>query len=113
MKEGEEESLLAKRRKLYGVYSTDKELQQDLDRYVVQQPPLHPSSEGAHSANPTITVSSDIWGNYPEKEPKYLVLCKLCGLKLGCSRFANHLDKCLGLGGGRNSTGRTTLPKRK
>jgi Sgf11 (transcriptional regulation protein) len=43
-------------------------------------------------------VTPDIWGNYPPKEPKdFFCVCQLCNRQIATSRFASHLDKCMGL----------------
>lgn len=39
----------------------------------------------------------DVWGRIPPKEPKNPVECKLCGRTIATSRFASHLEKCMGL----------------
>ena len=39
----------------------------------------------------------DIWGRIPPKEPKLPVLCTLCGRHISTSRFASHLEKCMGI----------------
>jgi len=39
----------------------------------------------------------DIWGRIPPKEPKIPVQCTLCGRHMSTSRFASHLEKCMGL----------------
>jgi hypothetical protein len=60
---------------------------------------------------PTMGVSTrqssytqkDIWGRIPSKEPKYLVTCSICKRSVAASRFAPHLDKCMGLGVGARS----------
>mmetsp|Transcript_9558 Transcript_9558/g.20668 ORF Transcript_9558/g.20668 Transcript_9558/m.20668 type:complete len:397 (+) Transcript_9558:194-1384(+) len=47
-----------------------------------------------NSNHPTV----DIWGKTPAKEPKNrLCRCQLCGRLISTSRFASHLDKCMGL----------------
>jgi hypothetical protein len=43
-------------------------------------------------------VTPDIWGNYPPKEPKdFYCVCTICNRQISTSRFASHLDKCMGL----------------
>jgi len=39
----------------------------------------------------------DIWGRIPPKEPKHPVECVLCGRHVSTTRFASHLEKCMGL----------------
>ena len=57
------------------------------------------------TAKPSSSVL-DIWGKNPSKEPKNrLCRCQLCGRLISTSRFASHLDKCMGL-----STSRGTTP---
>jgi len=54
------------------------------------------TSSGNHSGvgHPKV----DIWGKTPSKEPKNrLCRCQLCGRLVSTSRFASHLDKCMGL----------------
>jgi Sgf11 (transcriptional regulation protein) len=45
-------------------------------------------------------TQKDIWGRIPSKEPRFLVTCSICGRAVAASRFAPHLDKCMGLGVG-------------
>ena len=71
--------------------------------------PKNPESTAAAS----IYSNADIWGNIPPKEPKYLVECQVCLRQVSVSRFAAHLDKCMGLGtvrgaGGSHITSRGT-----
>jgi len=40
----------------------------------------------------------DIYGNHPLKEPKAAIDCHVCGRQVPTSKFAPHLDKCLGIG---------------
>ena len=43
-------------------------------------------------------IGVDIWGKRPLKEPRdQFVRCRLCDRLVSTSRFANHLDKCMGL----------------
>jgi len=67
------------------------------------------SSDVVKSNHNTLT-KLDIWGNNPPKEPKNrLCRCRLCGRLISTSRFASHLDKCMGLstsrGGGPSGAG--------
>lgn len=39
----------------------------------------------------------DIWGRIPPKEPKQPVQCTLCGRHISTTRFASHLEKCMGI----------------
>jgi len=39
----------------------------------------------------------DIWGRIPSKEASQPVDCTLCGRQIGSSRFASHLEKCMGI----------------
>ena len=57
-------------------------------------------------------VTPDIWGNHPPKEPKnFYCVCSSCNRQISTSRFASHLDKCMGLstrpltGGGSSTRG--------
>jgi hypothetical protein len=45
-----------------------------------------------------IYSNADIWGAIPAQEPKYCVECQICNRQVAVSRFAPHLDKCMGLG---------------
>jgi hypothetical protein len=46
----------------------------------------------------TTTAQMDIWGKIQPKESKDLTChCRLCGRHVSTSRFASHLDKCMGL----------------
>ena len=47
----------------------------------------------------------DIWGKFPPKEPKKTVKCPVCSRFVSTSRFASHLDKCMGLSTARGSSG--------
>ena len=47
----------------------------------------------------------DIWGKFPPKEPKTTVKCPECTRFVSTSRFASHLDKCMGLSTARGSSG--------
>jgi hypothetical protein len=49
-------------------------------------------------ATQLIYSNADIWGAIPPKEPKYMVECQICNRQVAASRFAPHLDKCMGLG---------------
>ena len=57
----------------------------------------------------------DIWGKNPAKEPKNrLCRCQISGRLISTSRFAYHLDKCMGLsssrtGGGTSSSGSSLM----
>jgi hypothetical protein len=42
---------------------------------------------------------TDIYGRIPTKEPKYPISCPTCGRIISVSRFAAHLEKCLGISG--------------
>jgi hypothetical protein len=47
---------------------------------------------------PATLGSVDIWGNRPPAEPTHITCrCTLCGRHVSTSRFASHLDKCMGL----------------
>ncbi len=67
-----------------------------------------PSTSTAEAASETATkyvTKLDIWGKNPSKEPKNrLCRCQLCGRLISTSRFASHLDKCMGLSTSRNGT---------
>jgi hypothetical protein len=51
-----------------------------------------PTMQTRHTIN-----HSDIWGRTPPKEPKQACECNICGRFVSTSRFAPHLDKCMGL----------------
>lgn len=58
-------------------------------------------------ASPTMqtrqtTNHLDIWGRVPPKEPKQNVECRICGRMVSASKFAPHLDRCMGLSMSRN-----------
>jgi len=42
---------------------------------------------------------TDIYGRVPGGEPKYPIPCPNCKRELAVSRFCQHLEKCMGLGG--------------
>ncbi|KAG7337880.1 Sgf11 transcriptional regulation protein [Nitzschia inconspicua] len=55
------------------------------------------SDETASAIGPA-GVKTDIWGNRPPKEPLNITCrCRLCGRHVSTTRFASHLDKCMGL----------------
>lgn len=51
-------------------------------------------TRGHHST----TTTTDIWGRIPPKEPKTTARCPVCSRHVSTSRFAPHLDKCMGIG---------------
>jgi hypothetical protein len=95
---------------LYDDVSSD-EIPQILTKYATEQPtkrprknqkqPLSSTTEKAEASSDTEEVNTnthlDVWGNLPPKEPKQTVECQLCGRHVATSRFATHLDKCMGL----------------
>lgn len=126
---------LEQRRKLYpGLYATTRDLQQAIEAYAVvdiadfrKRPRLDSSWQRLESSAIEAVVAddgvkedtggseaplikpiysnADIWGNIPPKEPKYLVECQICRRQVAVSRFAPHLDKCMGLGTVRGAVG--------
>lgn len=57
-----------------------------------------PSEISATDNAGTEGTMMDIWGNRPPKEPTgILCKCRLCGRLVSTSRFASHLDKCMGI----------------
>lgn len=55
-------------------------------------------------------TSVDIWGKTPAKEPKNrLCRCQICGRLISTSRFASHLDKCMGLSTSRSGGGSSSV----
>jgi hypothetical protein len=62
--------------------------------------PNNGTDNGTTVAKSTTTTAHhvDIWGKIQPKESKDLTCrCRLCGRHVSTSRFANHLDKCMGL----------------
>lgn len=51
-----------------------------------------------------VLTSHDAWGRIPAKD--VLTTCKLCSKNMSATRFAAHLDKCLGIGNSRASHSR-------
>ena len=81
--------------------------------------PADGSSSSTPSATTTATGSlvsvggrgKDIWGNYPAKEPKDLMIaCPICQRMVQVARFAPHLDKCMGLGNTTRGAASSSLP---
>eukprot|EP00536_Pseudo-nitzschia_multiseries_P012718 jgi/Psemu1/290462/fgenesh1_pg.500_\ len=70
--------------------------------------PTTTTSGSTANSSGTSHPKLDIWGKTPAKEPKNrLCRCQLCGRLISTSRFASHLDKCMGLStsrGGPSST---------
>jgi hypothetical protein len=57
-----------------------------------------PMSSGETTNGAKSAIQMDIWGNHPSKEPTNITCrCRLCGRHVSTSRFASHLDKCMGL----------------
>mmetsp|Transcript_7198 Transcript_7198/g.19506 ORF Transcript_7198/g.19506 Transcript_7198/m.19506 type:complete len:164 (-) Transcript_7198:384-875(-) len=50
------------------------------------------------------TSQTDIWGRIPPKELRTPCECRLCGRQISALRFAQHLDKCMGLSNSRPSS---------
>lgn len=48
---------------------------------------------------PSNKPKTDIYGRIPLKEPKYPISCPTCSRNISVSRFAAHLEKCLGISG--------------
>ena len=124
----DDESLLRTRLQLYGVYDTEQEMRQELEKFHVgvhvdsnngmedddDYPSSQPSSGAANNNDtPNDTGSSvvntmstrqqtssdrDIWGRFPLKEAKEMVQCPACKRSYSTLRLAMHLDKCLGIG---------------
>ena len=87
MKEGSIGSCPQSKRTKESAAATDQHQQQK------QQQTPEPTIVTRHQQNHT-----DIWGNTPPKEPKAQTRCNVCGKNVGVSRFAPHLDKCMGIG---------------
>ena len=58
------------------------------------------SNNSNHGASKQKVV--DLWGRAPPKHVEKQVLCHKCGKKLHVTRFALHLDRCLGFTSGRS-----------
>jgi hypothetical protein len=64
--------------------------------------PVQEMEEPEATTTATATTRSavtDIWGRIPPKEPRRTATCTLCGRHLSALRFAQHLEKCMGIGG--------------
>ena len=46
---------------------------------------------------------TDMYGQVPQREPKFSFACANCGQKVSVLRYAPHLDKCMGKGRARGS----------
>jgi len=69
-------------------------------------PPTTDEAPDAAKSNTSSSSKLDIWGKCPAKEPKNrLCRCRLCGRLISTSRFASHLDKCMGLSTSRTGGG--------
>jgi len=115
-------SHLEERMKLYpGVYDNPEELQQDLKEFMVyerdDQPQekvqiqiiptpskvqtTEPSSSPIRRTTRRVADNTDIWGNLHTKEADVAasVVCPVCRKSIpNRTRFAPHLDKCMGIG---------------
>lgn len=75
---------------------------------VVDERGKNSNKDGTSLSDPSLTVDQqlqqqqnapgvDIWGRIPPKEPSYPVDCTVCGRQISSMRFAQHLEKCMGL----------------
>jgi hypothetical protein len=70
----------------------------DDDDYEEEEPPPEEPPTTTPSVQTRQTIHHlDIWGRMPPKEPKQTCECQLCGRHVSTTRFASHLDKCMGL----------------
>jgi hypothetical protein len=58
-----------------------------------------PNATGSTPTEWSRPSKTDIYGRVPTKEPKYPISCPTCGRIISVSRFAAHLEKCLGISG--------------
>lgn len=110
------------RRSLYQIYSSNEELEKAMKEFAVEQHHQDPVTlvESKMQAKSVVLpendirdnvkssastgAGQDIWGRYPGKEPKELIICQSCQRGVNSQRFAQHLDKCLNI----NTTLRST-----
>ncbi|GKY93101.1 hypothetical protein MPSEU_000278300 [Mayamaea pseudoterrestris] len=127
---------LEQRRKLYpGLYKTNEEAQAAIEKYAVEEiadinkrarldssclsddigveepiaVKMESNEDTATKLRRPIYSNADIWGAIPAQEPKYLVECQICNRQVAVSRFAPHLDKCMGLGTVRGNVGNGSM----
>ena len=105
------------RQELYpDLYENQDDVNRALEKYVVEKPAKRPRSDSSYPEQDTASVKdeaasetksiistrqqalTDIWGRNPPKEPKELVECSICQRQVNTLRFAQHLDKCMGIG---------------
>ncbi|GAX10177.1 hypothetical protein FisN_3Lh373 [Fistulifera solaris] len=117
-----EESILLDRMALYpGLYNSVDELKDDLIangvEYVKGDAPIQYNINSTEITEPTTESEGimtrqqtqlDIWGRLPNKEPETMIDCPLCKRLVNTLRFAQHLDKCMGIG----TMSRTSAPSR-
>ena len=63
----------------------------------------NPMASGGETSNSIATrqqtsADRDVWGRFALKEAKEPILCPMCTRPITTSRFAMHLDKCMGIG---------------
>jgi hypothetical protein len=54
-------------------------------------PPIQSSLDGLHQP-----VAMDIWGRQPSKEPADMIECTICHKPFSVSKWAPHVEKCVG-----------------
>jgi Sgf11 (transcriptional regulation protein) len=115
------------RKDLYpSIHGSTQEMEESLQKYVVEVFPAkrpriasiahsEQNSDDARSSNTdamlsedvpeapmhnlrNTSLSVDIWGRIPPKEPKAAAKCPVCSRHISTLRFAPHLDKCMGIG---------------
>ena len=72
----------------------------DDEDFKVDEPTATPAIQTRNTPN-----KLDIWGKIALKEPKENCQCQICGRFVSTSRFAPHLDKCMGLSTARPASG--------
>lgn len=113
----DDEAYLKQRKELFpGIYTNTEEMVSEVDKYAVEM--KRPSSKNQRlsamssfaerqqklraQAAPVMSTRQkpqiDIWGRIPLKEPEYSVECTVCKRPVNTLRYAQHLDKCLGIG---------------
>lgn len=96
------------RRELYGIYESQAEMEAALEDYGVVRMPLQYKISPSYPTNDdhqdlifplsnSKNGSKDIWGRFPAKEPAKPIPCPVCTRSVNASRFAQHLDKCMGI----------------
>eukprot|EP00970_Alexandrium_tamarense_P018753 scaffold13390_cov376-Alexandrium_tamarense.AAC.1 len=63
------------------------------------------STNNNTTTNNNNTIYKDIYNRNPSKEPTYPISCPKCSRKIAVSRFAGHLEKCMGISTRGGNTG--------